>query len=435
MPSPPPPEAKKVEALEIAPVKKKESRPISVSKLAHKAEIIRNKKSEVSINNRGEIENFYFKDSVYFFRDTIGKEGPLSFEITKNNEKSLLSFTEIVSQTEGEIVFKDPVLGIVSRFKLDEKGKLQVKFNSVDSSPFLLSVKLKSSAKTLDNNQRRDFLLFDTDITRFAVGDEEKGEGSFSWIGVDFNYHLFAVSFSSSLAGKYYTEKENDKDLLNISFVKENKSIDFEVVYTKKNYDLLIGMGNNLDKSVDFGFFWPIAVPILRGLQFFYQFFPNYGVAIILLTLLIRLITFPLQFKSFKSMKKMQKIGPEIQKIKEKFKDDPQRVQKETMELFKKAKANPLGGCLPLLLQMPIFVAFYQVLYNSIELVGAPFYFWIHDLSLRDPFFVLPIFMGISMLAQTKLNPSATMDDAQKKNYVDYAHCFHIFHERFTCRT
>ena len=129
-------------------------------------------------------------------------------------------------------------------------------------------------------------------------------------------------------------------------------------MFSKKNYDQLIALGDNLRHSVEFGFFDIIAVPILRGLQFFYKYIPNYGVSIILLTLIIRLITFPLQYKSFKSMKKMQKVQPELAKLKEKFKDDPQRMQRETMELFKRSGANPLGGCLTSLFTDAYFLCF-----------------------------------------------------------------------------
>jgi YidC/Oxa1 family membrane protein insertase len=114
-------------------------------------------------------------------------------------------------------------------------------------------------------------------------------------------------------------------------------------------------------------------------------------------------------------MKKMQVVQPELQKLKEKYKDDPQRMQRETMELFKREGANPLGGCFPLLLQMPIFFAFYKVLYAAVELVGAPFFGWITDLSVKDPYYVLPVLMALSMFAQQKLTPSASADPTQQK--------------------
>lgn len=127
------------------------------------------------------------------------------------------------------------------------------------------------------------------------------------------------------------------------------------------------------------------------------------------------MLTFPLQYKSFKSMKKMQVIQPELTKIREKFKSDPQKLQQETMALFKKAGANPLGGCLPLILQMPIFFAFYQVLYSAVELVDAPFYWWILDLSEKDPYYILPILMSIAMFFQQKITPATVTDPVQKK--------------------
>jgi len=186
-------------------------------------------------------------------------------------------------------------------------------------------------------------------------------------------------------------------------------------IFVKKNYDDLVALGENLNLAVDFGMLSVLAVPILRGLQFFYKMIPNYGIAIIFLTLIIRLLTFPLQYKSYKSMKKMQDLSPELAKLKEKFKEEPQRMQKETMELFKRTGVNPLGGCFPLLLQMPIFFAFYRVLYSAVELVGAPFFAHIHDLSVKDPYYILPVLMGIAMFIQQKMTPSPTMDNTQRK--------------------
>jgi YidC/Oxa1 family membrane protein insertase len=177
-------------------------------------------------------------------------------------------------------------------------------------------------------------------------------------------------------------------------------------------------MGRFLKHSIDFGFWGFFAELILKGLQFFYTLIPNYGVAIILLTFLVRLITFPLQYKSFVSMKKMQVIQPELTKIREKFKDDPMRLQKESMDLFKKSGANPLGGCLPMLLQLPVFFAFYKVLYSAVELVDAPFIGWLTDLSNKDPFFVLPLLMTGAMFLQQKLTPTTVTDPVQKKVFM-----------------
>lgn len=141
----------------------------------------------------------------------------------------------------------------------------------------------------------------------------------------------------------------------------------------------------------------------------------NYGLAIIFLTLLIRVLFHPLTKKSYVSMREMQRIQPQIAKLKEKFKDDRQEQQKQIMDLMRSNKVNPMGGCLPLLVQMPIFFALYRLLYNSVELYQAPFFGWIADLSAKDPYYVMPVLMGGAMFLQQKMTPSATMDPAQQK--------------------
>lgn len=273
---------------------------------------------------------------------------------------------------------------------------------------------LNSKKERLENGQVRLFKVLSDDVSEFDLSDSENFELKAQWFGLDFNYHLFAVTFKEKQSVVYSIK--NKKEFANISAELTDVSPSgFSLVLAKKNYDELISLGNNLDKSVDFGVLGLLAVPILRGLQFFYNVFPNYGVSIIILTILIRLITFPLQYKSFKSMKKMSLLQPEINKLKDKFKDDPQRLQKETMELFKRSGANPLGGCLPMLLQMPIFFAFYKVLYAAVELVGQPFYFWINDLSEKDPYFVLPVILTVAMFFQQKLTPTTSTDPTQQK--------------------
>ena len=144
-------------------------------------------------------------------------------------------------------------------------------------------------------------------------------------------------------------------------------------------------------------------------------FVHNYGMAIILLTLLVRLLFAPLQMKSYASMKAMQKLQPQIAALKEKYKDEPQRFNQEQMALFKTNKVNPLGGCLPMLVQLPVFIALYALLGNSIELFHAPFFGWVQDLSVKDPFYVFPVLMGISMFVQQRMTPTPGMDPMQAK--------------------
>ena len=171
-----------------------------------------------------------------------------------------------------------------------------------------------------------------------------------------------------------------------------------DFVFFKKKYPDLIHW-------VDFGFFGSLARFILQILQFFYSLVGNWGFSVILLTLLVRLLLLPLILSSHRSMEVMKKLHPEIQKIKTKFKDDPKRMNQEVMAVMKAHRANPLGGCLPLLLQIPVFWSLWKALANSYSLYRAPFVFWIKDLSWKDPYYVLPILMGIFMFIQQKLSP------------------------------
>jgi YidC/Oxa1 family membrane protein insertase len=153
---------------------------------------------------------------------------------------------------------------------------------------------------------------------------------------------------------------------------------------------------------------WWFCVPLLWLMNFFGTWLPgqNYGVAIILLTVLVKLVFYPLSLKSMRSMKAMQALQPQLNALRSKYRSDPQRFQREQMEIFRKYGVNPMGGCLPMVVQIPIFYALYLTLQYSVELQGAPFMLWIDDLSKKDPWYVLPILMGISMLVQQKMTPT-----------------------------
>jgi YidC/Oxa1 family membrane protein insertase len=196
----------------------------------------------------------------------------------------------------------------------------------------------------------------------------------------------------------------------------ESKSLklNYSAFIGPKDLSLLSSVDSNLTKVISFGFFSSIAKPMLMAMKWFYSIMGNWGFSIILLTLLVRMIVMPLHIMSFRSMKTMQKIQPMIQSLREKYKDDSVSLNREMMDLMKKNKVNPLSGCLPMLLQIPVFFALYSVFGQSIELYKAPFIFWIKDLSSMDPYYVLPILMAIVMYLQQKMTPS-NMDPAQAK--------------------
>ncbi|MEO9654146.1 membrane protein insertase YidC [Marinomonas sp.] len=173
-----------------------------------------------------------------------------------------------------------------------------------------------------------------------------------------------------------------------------------------KLQDQLEATAENLALTVDYGWLWWLAKPLFWLLTMIQSVVINWGVAIILIVVVVKAIFFKLSATSYRSMAKMRKFGPEIAKLKEQHGDDRQKMSQAMMTLYKKEKINPLGGCLPILVQMPVFLSLYWVLMESVELRHAPFFLWIHDLSAMDPYFVLPILMGLSMLGQQMLNPT-----------------------------
>lgn len=318
------------------------------------------------------------------------------------------SINEIATYSRFEGSNNEYGVKLVAFVQDDGRMKYQLTSNQARRFRFVI----ESRKGQMEGRTPREFLLLTKDVERFEVGKDKKGEGQIKWFGVDFNFHLFAITFDDVKSATYAASPTG---VLTVDTNGPLSDLSGTLVYVKKNYDELTSLGDNLKLSVDFGFFGILAVPILRGLQFFYKFIPNYGISIIFLTILLRIVTFPLQHKSYKSMKKMQDLRPQMDKIKEKFKDDPQRMQKETMELFKRAGANPFGGCIPLLIQLPIFIAFYKVLYSAVELIDAPFFGWVRDLSAKDPYYILPLLMTITMFIQQKMTPTTGMDPAQQK--------------------
>ena len=180
-----------------------------------------------------------------------------------------------------------------------------------------------------------------------------------------------------------------------------------------KSFNQLSALGKGLERSVSFGWFTTLGRFTLKVLNLFHRWTGNWGWSIVMLTLCLQAVLLPLSYKQMKSMAGMKKVQPELQKIQQKFAKDPQRLQAEMMEVYKKHGVNPLGGCAPIVLQMPIFVSLFNMLRNNWELHGAPWMFWIRDLSAHDPFYVLPLLMGGIMFLQNKLNPQPAADPAQ----------------------
>lgn len=238
---------------------------------------------------------------------------------------------------------------------------------------------------------------------------------------VAFNSQYFALAAinRADILPSVETVSDGKTGKLNIIYKTEEPKKDYTIAYDfyfgPKKTEILATIDESLKEIVNYGMFAFIGRPLLAIMKVIFSFFQNWGIAIIILTILVKLVLFPLHMYSIKSMKKMQKIQPRLKEIKEKYKNDPQRANQETLQLMKAEKANPLSGCLPMLMQIPIFLALYSMLGQSFELYKQPFYFWIHDLSVKDPFFVMPILAGAVFFVQQKLTPTTGMDPAQAK--------------------
>lgn len=182
-----------------------------------------------------------------------------------------------------------------------------------------------------------------------------------------------------------------------------------------KDQEVLEKIAPNLDLTIDYGFLWMISQPLFWLLLKIQSFVTNWGVAIIIITLIVKGGMYPLTKAQYTSMAKMRELAPKMTQLKERFGDDRQKMSQATMEMYRKEKVNPAGGCLPLILQMPIFLALYWVFLESVELRHAPFIFWIKDLSAMDPFYVLPVLMGFSMYVMQKMQPMTIQDPMQQK--------------------
>ena len=262
--------------------------------------------------------------------------------------------------------------------------------------------------------------------------------GDIEWSGAYSHYFLTALipDVARDARVRWLAVRPGEETLVTMSqpavSVPAGTSVahEYSIYAGPKEPERLAAVGAQLDRSIDLGWSW--MAPLTRGfawlLKAIYSIVPNYGVAIILLTVMVRLCTAPLAAKQMKSMKRMGEIQPRLKALQEKYKDDKQQQSQETMKLYKEAGVNPLGGCLPMVLQIPVFIGLYYALQSSIDLRQAPFMLWINDLSRPETLFtvpgvgwpvrVLPVLMTLSMVIQQRMTPSTTMDPVQARTMM-----------------
>jgi YidC/Oxa1 family membrane protein insertase len=265
--------------------------------------------------------------------------------------------------------------------------------------------------------------LVDDKVVKETPDQEAERKGDVQWVALQDKYFLSVLIPARASAA--VAKKEGDKlasTVVRFSQPPPEAGYAMQLFAGPKEYDTLKSFNIGLEDTIDFGWFifgsWSfvkaVAKPIFYVLRYLYEFTHNYGLTIILLTVGIKLMFAPLQYKSYKSMKQMQVIQPKVAALQTKFKDDRERLNKELIKLYRDQKVNPVGGCLPMVLQMPVFVALFNILFMTIDLRQAPFVLWIKDLSVQDPYYILPIVMGVSMVVQQKITPT-TMDPTQAK--------------------
>jgi YidC/Oxa1 family membrane protein insertase len=251
-------------------------------------------------------------------------------------------------------------------------------------------------------------------ITAIEDGDAE-GYEKFQNAKIASSFDRYVASlffdFDKGLNVSILKEKNDDP----LIFIQGENNLQLNAYIGPKDHEILKSINPELTDAIEFGFFSFLATPFYKVLLWINNYVGNWGWAIILFTLLVKFILFPLSYKGMMSMQKLKDLAPKMKEIKEKYKGDPAKMNAQMMEMYKKHGANPMGGCLPLLLQIPVFFALYRVLLNAVELQGAPWILWIEDLAMMDPYFVLPVLMGASMWFQQKITPSNFTDPLQEK--------------------
>ncbi len=279
-----------------------------------------------------------------------------------------------------------------------------VKVSALEMNPYL-----GAAITTPDENYKK--------LTFAKIAESEfKTTELGGWVAMVQHYFISAWIPDAESQNTYHLRKLGTNDLYLLGFTgKVNEvapgtqgSIKAGFYAGPKDTERLEQISPYLDLTVDYGWLWWVSKPLFVVLKFIHNLVGNWGLAIIGLTLFVKLLFFKLSATSYKSMAKMRKLAPKMAELKERLGDDRQKFSQEMMKMYKTEKVNPFGGCLPLLIQMPVFLALYYVLMESVELRHSPFFGWITDLSVKDPYFVLPIIYGVTMFFMQKLNPQPT---------------------------
>jgi len=341
------------------------------------------------------------------------------------------------NESINEEAFTKPYTASVTNIELKDKAKVtltqnlsnltvtkEITFNS--DGTYTANVKVSKPVEFFVTNgespvAERDKFVFngvivekaDDTLEKIAEGDADEVitiQNAKYLASNDKYYTTFFYNFKKGLNVVVSPENKNPAP-----FVKANGEILLNGYIGPKSYDKLASIDPRLTNVIEYGFFTFIAKPMFTFLKYIHSIIGNWGWTIVVATILIKLFLFPLTFKGMVSMNKMKELAPKMKEIKEKYKGEPQKMNAKMMELYKKHGANPMGGCFPMLLQIPVFFAIYRVLLNAFDLKQASWILWYDDLSVMDPYFVLPILMGATMFWQQYITPTNYTDPMQEK--------------------
>jgi len=411
--------------------------------------VIKSENFEIHIDNLGRISQYILEKNI--FNDDKGKKLeilgdklPKPLEIRfKDSTINKEAFKTAVKVDKKVIELKDSpqTLTITQTLKqltiqkiitFYPDGHYDVAVNLSRNEPYFLAVGYEPQAH-VNMYAFHGALIVNADGSLEMIDDGDGENKVFENVKiaatVDQYYTTFLYDLKNRL--KVYETIDNLKEQNPVLFVEGKDNLSIHGYIGPKYVKVLHSIDPELTKVVEYGVITFIAKPMFFVLSAIYDFTKNWGVAIILFVVLVRIILFPLTYRGMVSMYKMKLMAPKMQELKRKYGKDPQKFQMKMMELYKKEGANPLGGCLPMLLQIPIFFAIYRVLVNAIELKGATF-LWIQDLSAMDPYFILPILMGVTMYAHQTITPNNFQDPMQEKVFKFLPVIFTFFMATFS---
>ena len=408
--------------------------PAASSKLGEIIATVKAKGYEVQIDRLGRIAKFYLEEEKY--KDDNGGR----YQLIDASQALLPLEIRFSDKAVNEDAFVMSYSADKDAIDVDEKGSSVVLTQTLSSvvvtktitffpsGQYDLHVKLSTPQEyflspgfrpsiAVDSYTFHGALIKKSDgsIKTIADGDS-KGDEHFPnahiVAGADKYYTTFFYDLSKGLES-VVSSSGKDKDPL--LFVKGNEDFKLSGYIGPKEHVKLKAISPELTDVIEYGFFTFISKPLFAWLAFLHGIFGNWGWAIVAMTITVRLVLYPLTYKGMVSMNKLKELAPKVKELQKKYGDDKQKLNTHMMELYKKNGANPMGGCLPILLQIPVFFAVYRVLQNAIELKGAEWILWVHDLAIKDPYFILPILMGITMFLHQRITPTSFTDPMQEK--------------------